>query len=47
MEGKMKMKEISIDDMLDVVGPFGKFQKLVNFLFCCMTVPPIYQVFIF
>jgi len=46
METNTKMKEISIDEMLDLVGPFGKFQKLVNFLLCVMTAPPIFQIMI-
>lgn len=38
------IKEINVDEMLEIVGPYGKFQKVVNFLFCVMTVPPIFQI---
>lgn len=45
-EKKENANEVSIDEMLEIINPFGKFQKVVNFLFCVMTVPPIFQIMI-
>ena len=46
MEEQQRIEVVSIDEMLDIVGPFGKFQKIVNVILCLMRVPPIYQIMI-
>ena len=49
-ETSKKMEEqtriVTIDEMLDIVGPFGTFQKIVNVIFCLMTAPQLYQIMI-
>lgn len=37
---------MNVDDILVVVGEYGRFQKLVNGLFCIMTFPAVYHVMI-
>lgn len=43
---KDKHQILNVDEMLDVVGSYGKFQKLINLIFCIMTIPSFYQVMI-
>ena len=36
----------TIDEAITMVGEYGRFQKLLNFIFCLMAVPSVYQIMI-
>ena len=41
-----RRRHLSVEEMLDTVGGYGKFQKMINLLFCLMTIPSFTHVMI-
>lgn len=41
---KNKTQTISIDEALTIVGEYGRFQIIVNAIFCLMALPPVFQI---
>ena len=46
MESKKLLKSFTTDDILKEVGDFGKFQWILNTLFCIMLLPATFQTLI-
>jgi len=43
---KTEKQALNIDEMLKVVGEYGRFQKVINAMFCIITFPSAYQLMI-
>ena len=41
-----RRRHLAVEEMLDTVGGYGKFQKMINLLFCLMTIPSFTHVMI-
>ena len=39
-----KVKMVNIDEMLEIVGEYGRFQKMINVILCVFTLPSFYHV---
>lgn len=46
MEFQNDRKVVSLDEMLQTAGSFGRYQKAINIFFCIMTIPSFFHVMI-
>ena len=35
--------ELDIEEILEIIGPYGRMQKIYVFIFCLLTIPSTYQ----
>ena len=45
-KGAEKKREVGVDEVITMVGEYGRFQIIVNAVFCLMTLPPVFQIMI-